>query len=112
MTREELRTAVNNARNDVAELRAKKDLESAVSKLKTIIEQYPKSTAAQEAKKLLEATKSPVGEADSFRDGLDDSSADGDAFAPRNADQGRKAENGDADPDSIQTPNRLDSDSN
>ena len=35
----------------------KKELESAVGKLKTIVEQYPKSDAAREAKRLIDAAK-------------------------------------------------------
>ena len=53
MTAEELKAAVAVAREETSELRAKKELAALVGNLSKLIEKYPQSKAAKEARKLL-----------------------------------------------------------
>ena len=53
MTVEELKDAVADAREETSELKAKKELAALVGNLGKLIEKYPQSKAAKEARKLL-----------------------------------------------------------
>lgn len=88
MTEDELREAVGVASEEFTQLRAKKELESAVSKLKAIVEQYPNSDAAREAKQLLDAKKATAGE-----NGPVDDSAGDEGPARRNFNRNEKPQN-------------------
>ncbi len=74
MSLDELRKAVESSRADFAELRAAKELETAVGNLNKIIEQYPNSKAAKSARKLL-------GQPDQTDDADETNEADGDEAA-------------------------------
>jgi len=90
MSLEELRLAVQNADSELQELKAKTELQSAVEKLKQLIERFPDSKAAAKARSIL---GEPGSEEEVDSEEADSSGIDFNEAAPEEA----AADEGDSD---------------